>query len=331
MGFVTLEDVQGSIELVVFPRSWQTYSPLLQPDQIVLIAGKVDSRGSEPKVLVDTVSTEFQVIVSTDDPPDENMTTGLQDLIPVGSLGDPEPEPDAVHKTDDRLGLKNQPDAFPLDVPDPDQPPPPDAFPPHWDDNDEQPPASLTGHQAERSEAPAADPEATLTVSDQEEASEMDSVASSHLEIEAEGAAQETEPNARLQIDSETDTALKSVKETEEPTPTPVVSVGGAPDAVATDPVDQLAGESEEPPQMITVYLRASGDQTRDILRIRRIHGILISYPGNDRFAFYVVESGRGYVLEFPNFTTGVCDDLLNRLKDLLGVENVRAEPITFQ
>jgi DNA polymerase-3 subunit alpha len=79
---------------------------------------------------------------------------------------------------------------------------------------------------------------------------------------------------------------------------------------------------------MITVVLRSTGDKTRDVLRLRRIHGIITSYPGNDRFSFHVFERGRGYLLEFPNFTAGYCPELMHRLTSLVGPENVRAEPI---
>jgi hypothetical protein len=82
---------------------------------------------------------------------------------------------------------------------------------------------------------------------------------------------------------------------------------------------------------MITVVLRSSGDKTRDVLRMRRIHGTAMSFPGNDRFAFHVFEKGHGYLVEFPNFTTGLCPDLLSKLRLLAGSENVRVEPITFQ
>jgi hypothetical protein len=67
------------------------------------------------------------------------------------------------------------------------------------------------------------------------------------------------------------------------------------------------------------------------VLRIRRIHGTLMSYPGNDRFAFQVFERSRGYLVEFPNFTTGLCPELVTRLNLLVGSENVRIEKITFQ
>ena len=83
--------------------------------------------------------------------------------------------------------------------------------------------------------------------------------------------------------------------------------------------------------RMVTITLRASGDKTRDVLRLRRIHGTIMSYPGNDRFAFRVYERKHGYLVEFPNFTTGVCAELISKLKLLVGSENIQIEPITFQ
>ena len=65
MGFVTLEDVQGAIELVVFPRIWTKYADLIVSDKIVLVDGRVDAQGAEPKVLVDEISTDFTMIEST--------------------------------------------------------------------------------------------------------------------------------------------------------------------------------------------------------------------------------------------------------------------------
>jgi DNA polymerase-3 subunit alpha len=67
MGFVTLEDIQGVIELVVFPSTWTKVRDVLEYDRIVLIDGRVDIGGGEPKVLVDRVSTDFSITASIDD------------------------------------------------------------------------------------------------------------------------------------------------------------------------------------------------------------------------------------------------------------------------
>jgi hypothetical protein len=83
--------------------------------------------------------------------------------------------------------------------------------------------------------------------------------------------------------------------------------------------------------RMLTVVLRSTMDKTRDVLRMRRIHGIITSYPGDDRFAIHVFERGHGYLVEFPNFTVGICKELLDKLTHLVGSENIRVESILFQ
>jgi hypothetical protein len=35
--------------------------------------------------------------------------------------------------------------------------------------------------------------------------------------------------------------------------------------------------------------------------------------------------------MEFPNFTTGYCSELVVKLQQLVGAENIRIEKITFQ
>ena len=56
MAIVTLEDLQGSIEVVVFPRLYETTRPLLGDGAILLIAGRVDHKGEEISLLADLVA-----------------------------------------------------------------------------------------------------------------------------------------------------------------------------------------------------------------------------------------------------------------------------------
>ncbi len=52
MAFVTLEDMQGSCDVVVFPSVWNETKNVWQPEQIVVVNGKVDaSRRDEPSLL----------------------------------------------------------------------------------------------------------------------------------------------------------------------------------------------------------------------------------------------------------------------------------------
>jgi hypothetical protein len=82
---------------------------------------------------------------------------------------------------------------------------------------------------------------------------------------------------------------------------------------------------------MVTVILRPCGDAERDIRRIGRLHGTFISYPGKDRFQFHIFEDGKGHLIDFPNDTTHVCPELLEKLNQAVGEENVRIEPILYQ
>ena len=84
------------------------------------------------------------------------------------------------------------------------------------------------------------------------------------------------------------------------------------------------------PPRLLTVFLRPSADPARDRRRIKNVYGILISHHGKDRFQFQIFENGRGHLIDFPNDTTRIAPEMLERLKKLMGDESWRIEEITF-
>jgi hypothetical protein len=96
-------------------------------------------------------------------------------------------------------------------------------------------------------------------------------------------------------------------------------------------PLAQEDKDKDHPPQQITVTLRSTGDKERDKRRIKTIFGTLISFHGKDRFSFRIYENGKGHLIDFPNDTTRVCAEVLERLKKLIGEESWRVEEITFQ
>ncbi|MBN2555805.1 MAG: DNA polymerase III subunit alpha [Anaerolineales bacterium] len=226
MGFVTLEDLQGSIELVLFPRTWKDISPWLETESIVVTKGRVDRERGDPKVLVDTMTTELDVVESCD------------------------PQP----LTAQRL----QPDYDqPLSVP-------ADAAM-----------EAFVGSMQSRS---LPDDAIAVTYTDPDEPEMNWSRATTDL----------------------CPSTVASIRED-----------------------DQL--------KMITLILRSSGHKTRDARRLRRVHGLLNSFPGKDRFAFQVFEAARCYHLEFPNSSTGYCPELHAQLLALLGDGTVQIEKLRFQ
>ncbi len=79
----------------------------------------------------------------------------------------------------------------------------------------------------------------------------------------------------------------------------------------------------EQKPRCVYITLDPCGDKNQDVRRMRRIHDILISRPGKDRFAFRVCENGRKFEITFPNMTTGLTETLISKLKGMLGTHNI--------
>jgi DNA polymerase-3 subunit alpha len=232
MAFVSLEDIQGSIELVIFSRLWKDVARWIQPEMIVVARGKIDGERGDGKVLVEEITADL---------------LALAEGAPDGSA----------------------------------------------------PRAPATG--AIPSRAPASKPEGPTP-------------SAPELPAPVDGIPWET-PVATEILSSAPAPALgpAPAEPAWEP-PIPAPPPGIAPRAGGRDPL------------MVTLVLESTGDGRRDARRMRRVYGLLTSYPGTDRFAFHVYESSRRYHLEFPNSTTGYCADLQAQLERLLGEGRVRAE-----
>ena len=55
MAVVTLEDLQGTLEVVVFPKTYEQTMGTWRDGAILLVAGRVDHRGDEASLLADSV------------------------------------------------------------------------------------------------------------------------------------------------------------------------------------------------------------------------------------------------------------------------------------
>ena len=75
MAFATLEDIQGTVELVIFPKIWQKSKELIRNNEVVLAKGRVDTDKADPKVLVS--SLELVKMIQGDAQADENSSEEL--------------------------------------------------------------------------------------------------------------------------------------------------------------------------------------------------------------------------------------------------------------
>jgi DNA polymerase-3 subunit alpha len=218
MAFVTLEDLQGSIELVVFSRRWDRVSAWIQPGQIVVTSGKVDNERGDPKILA-------------------------EDLAELEAAGG-------------------------------------------W------PAAGPAGPTRSATRAPVPPPE-DIAIAETILADDPDPAGLDPAGIDP--------PTDIVGLESPPEPTVPSLPRVSEP------QGGGG--------------------RRITVILRSTGDRERDSRRMRRVHGLLNSYPGGDHFVFDVYESSRRYSLEFPNSTTGFCVALHDQLEALLGSGSVHIRP----
>jgi len=354
MGFVTLEDVQGNIELVVFPRTWEQYAEAFEIDRVLMIDGKVDAMGGDPKVLVDSVSTELKRVVAVSangSPAAGGEANGKPRTAGSGVRTQPANTPRPPATSTPRPAARLVPPATRRVS---ESPPPPDNWgdaqtpessPPDWRAQEVVP----GGFVLEGQDLPAAQPTRPEPVED---------LAPGVLQPEVEEPLSEL-PAVVVQAVSEPSSVIEVPEPAEEPVILPKAA-SPAPPAPKTGPMPALqvvlpaqAAPADTPllPErpdipyilspaavyagedlhMITVVLRPGRDKVRDNLRLRQAYGVLISYPGHDRFALQIFERGRGYRVEFPNFTTGLCPELLARLQGLVGGDNILVEPLTIQ
>ena len=57
MGVATIEDLQGTVEVIIFPKVYEQTAATWAEDAILLVAGRVDHKGEETVLLADTVWT----------------------------------------------------------------------------------------------------------------------------------------------------------------------------------------------------------------------------------------------------------------------------------
>jgi DNA polymerase-3 subunit alpha len=313
MGFVTLEDIQGNIELVLFPKTWQKTHEQLKVGQIIIVEGKVDTGSTPPKILVDEIKTEIKILESLDSPPPKPTQPHSDPVPPAVAPATQQPKPNvpATRKIPVKPSIPppvrqtgEKPAGYVADSGLDDMPPPPDNFPEDWD----------TQWQPSFEEATiAARPEPKVT-----------SQPVSEPRPQTESVEVEINYSEREQAEVRREAVILQPIES-----LPTQPVDMLPSLYV--PLAQEEKDKEHPPQQITVVLRSTGDREHDRRRIKTLYGTLISFHGRDRFSFQIFEEGKGHLIDFPNDTTRVCAEVLERLKKLMGEECWRVEEITFQ
>ena len=64
-------------------------------------------------------------------------------------------------------------------------------------------------------------------------------------------------------------------------------------------------------------------EQKHDANTLREVIGVMLEYPGRDRVNLEIRTAGRRVLLDMPVVSTGYCDDLRDRVEDILGPDTV--------
>ncbi len=128
MAFVGLEDLQGLLEIIVFPRTWKETQDTWELDKIVVVRGRVDAKGREPKIICENVTDYMRCVRPAGDnsppppPSRRSRRNGDAQAVPVSAKtvgylsARPEPAPHA-HRA------AALPEVYPLTVTDEARPP----------------------------------------------------------------------------------------------------------------------------------------------------------------------------------------------------------------
>ena len=72
MAVFTLEDLQSTVEVMVFPKTMQNYGHLLDDDAVVIVRGRVDTRDDQPKLMAMELE-RFEPVVDGNPPVHINL------------------------------------------------------------------------------------------------------------------------------------------------------------------------------------------------------------------------------------------------------------------
>ena len=85
----------------------------------------------------------------------------------------------------------------------------------------------------------------------------------------------------------------------------------------------ETAAVTLPPARTVFVGISESDDPVEDAHLLREVIALLLEYPGKDKVNLEIHTEGRRVVMDLPVVSTGYCDDMRQRLEQLLGANSV--------
>ncbi len=92
------------------------------------------------------------------------------------------------------------------------------------------------------------------------------------------------------------------------------------------DEFERPSSAAQGRPRHLHITVNRTGKQERDSKCLGKVHSLLQSHEGDDRFSLYLVSNGRRVQLDFPNATTGYCPAIEEALTEMLGPGAIRVD-----
>lgn len=87
MAFASLEDLFGTIELIIFPKTYSQYKNLIEDGKVLAIMGHISSSDVEdPKIIVDSLiqiqePSDKKLYISIKSMADKNILVGIKEVL----------------------------------------------------------------------------------------------------------------------------------------------------------------------------------------------------------------------------------------------------------
>lgn len=281
MAVLRLEDLQGQLDAVMFPRTWEEYKDKVHDGTVLRVMGKVDTSRGDVQIIVESVSEDFELPEEVDGlmrPAELNFPPlwGEDDAVVSSPAADrPYEEGPRLYAADAVAG----PDAVGAD----------DAADEDDDDDDLNVPPPV---------APQEPPPQPAYVAP----ATAGGVANARDVVPQVVAPQRTAPARTPPPQYQTAPARQA-------------SAGQQPAWAVESSIAMPPEEEEESAAgLLIVRFERTEDVERDRRRLRRLHGKLIQDPGPDQFRIVLDNAVEEVVLDFPNATTSYGERLIEEL-----------------
>lgn len=315
MAFAGIEDLYGTMEVVIWPSTWDETKELWQPDRILLLRGKIDAQGNDAKLLCDEASTNFEIYTGVD----EENGGGPRYKVPAIYDEEPSLPPDGLDAPADEADADDYP--FPSDYEEPaylaEAPLSPAVA------------AALAGGNggsnggSTRPDAAPATPAAQQQPPPPQPAPTQVAAPAPQQEVAAPEAAspepvREPEPAEAPAPLYEPPRMASARAAAAAPAATPAPEP--TPASIATDD-----GNGEQAVHL-RLFIARTEDPERDRRRLNRLHGALISRPGADSFSFVLIDGKQRIEVDFRGESTHFCPELQHKIDEIVGLDALQVE-----